>query len=208
MSLDSLRVKLKSEGSKLKAETMSNPRLAYRYAKSIIDLSQERGQLEDVFNDMLFLQKIIKDNRDLLVLLRSPVITADKKINVVEAVTAGRVTEITALFNKLLINKGRESALPEVITSFIQQYKELKQIHTVKLTTATPISQNLMDAFIEQIKRTTAIQNIELEAKVDEKIIGGFVLQTGDQLIDASVSYDLREVAKQFQNNDFIYNIR
>jgi F-type H+-transporting ATPase subunit delta len=187
---------------------MSNPRLAYRYAKSIIDLSQERGQLEDVFNDMLFLQKIIKDNRDLLVLLRSPVITADKKINVVEAVTAGRVTEITALFNKLLINKGRESALPEVITSFIQQYKELKQIHTVKLTTATPISQNLMDAFIEQIKRTTAIQNIELEAKVDEKIIGGFVLQTGDQLIDASVSYDLREVAKQFQNNDFIYNIR
>nr|WP_294877650.1 ATP synthase F1 subunit delta [uncultured Pedobacter sp.] len=187
---------------------MSNPRLAYRYAKSIIDLSQEKGQLEDVFNDMLFLQKVIKDNRDLLVLLRSPVITADKKINVVEAVTAGRVTEITALFNKLLINKGRESALPEVITSFIQQYKELKQIHTVKLTTATPISQNLMDAFIEQIKRTTAIQNIELEAKVDEKIIGGFVLQTGDQLIDASVAYDLREVAKQFQNNDFIYNIR
>lgn len=164
--------------------------------------------MEDVFNDMLFLQKVIKDNRDLLVLLRSPVITADKKINVVEAVTAGRVTEITALFNKLLINKGRESALPEVITSFIQQYKELKQIHTVKLTTATPISQNLMDAFIEQIKRTTAIQNIELEAKVDEKIIGGFVLQTGDQLIDASVAYDLREVAKQFQNNDFIYNIR
>ena len=164
--------------------------------------------MEDVFNDMLFLQKIIKDNRDLLVLLRSPVITADKKINVVEAVTTGRVTEITALFNKLLINKGRESALPEVITSFIQQYKELKQIHTVKLTTATPISQNLMDAFIEQIKRTTAIQNIELEAKVDEKIIGGFVLQTGDQLIDASVAYDLREVAKQFQNNDFIYNIR
>ena len=174
----------------------------------MIDLSQEKGQLEDVFNDMLFLQKIIKDNRDLLVLLRSPVITADKKINVVEAVTTGRVTEITALFNKLLINKGRESALPEVITSFIQQYKELKQIHTVKLTTATPISQNLMDAFIEQIKRTTAIQNIELEAKVDEKIIGGFVLQTGDQLIDASVAYDLREVAKQFQNNDFIYNIR
>ena len=187
---------------------MSNSRLAYRYAKSIIDLSQEKGQLEEVFNDMLFLQKVIKDNRDLLVLLRSPVITADKKINVVEAVTAGRITEITALFNRLLISKGRESALPEVIASFIQQYKQLKQIHTVKLTTATPIGQNLKDAFIEQIKRTTAIQNIELEAKVDEKIIGGFVLQTGDQLIDASVSYDLREVARQFQNNDFIYNIR
>jgi F-type H+-transporting ATPase subunit delta len=64
------------------------------------------------------------------------------------------------------------------------------------------------NSFIDQIKKTTAIQNIELEAKVDDKIIGGFVLQTGDQLIDASVAYDLREIAKQFKNNEFIYNIR
>lgn len=187
---------------------MSNPRLAYRYAKSIIDLSQEKGQLEEVFNDMQFLQKIIKENRDLLVLLRSPVIVADKKLKVMEAVTAGRITEITALFTKLLITKGRESALPEVITSFIQQYKELKSIHTVKLTTATPIGTELKNVFIEQIRRTSAIQNIELEANVDENIIGGFVLQAGDQLIDASVAYDLKEVAKQFRSNDFIYNIR
>src|SRR5215203_3876056 len=122
---------------------MSNPRLAYRYAKSMIDLSQEKDQLEDVFNDMLLLQTIIKDNREFLGLLRSPVVSPDKKLKVVEAVTTGRVTEITALFNKLLITKGRESALPEVISSFIQQYKELKSIHTVKLTTATPISTDL-----------------------------------------------------------------
>jgi F-type H+-transporting ATPase subunit delta len=174
----------------------------------MIDLSQEKGQLEEVFNDMQFLQKIVKENRDLLVLLRSPVITADKKLKVMESVTTGRVTEITGLFTRLLITKGRESSLPEVITSFIQQYKELKHIHTVKLTTATPISTDLKNAFIEQIRKTSPIQNIELEARVDEKIIGGFVLQAGDQLIDASVAYDLKEVAKQFRNNDFIYNIR
>lgn len=174
----------------------------------MIDLSQEKGQLEDVFNDMLLLQTIIKDNREFLVLLRSPVISPDKKLKVVEAVTAGRVTELTALFNKLLITKGRESALPEVITSFVRQYKELKNIHSVKLTTAVPISDELKNKLVEQIKRTSSIQNIELETKVDDKIIGGFVLQAGDQLIDASVSYDLKEIARQFENNDFIYNIR
>ena len=174
----------------------------------MIDLSQEKGQLEDVFNDMLLLQTIIKDNREFLVLLRSPVISPDKKLKVVEAVTAGRVTELTALFNKLLITKGRESALPEVITSFVQQYKALKNIHSVKLTTAVPISEELKNKLVEQIKRTSSIQNIELETKVDDKIIGGFVLQAGDQLIDASISYDLKEIARQFENNDFIYNIR
>ena len=174
----------------------------------MIDLSREKGQLEDVFKDMLLLQTIIKDNREFLVLLRSPVISPDKKLKVVEAVTEGRVTELTALFNKLLITKGRESALPEVITSFVQQYKELKNIHSVKLTTAVPISEELKNKLVEQIKRTSSIQNIELETKVDDKIIGGFVLQAGDQLIDASISYDLKEIARQFENNDFIYNIR
>lgn len=187
---------------------MSNPRLAHRYAKSLIDISQEKDQLENVFNDMQLLQKIIKDNRDFLTLLRSPVIAPDKKLKVVDAVTTGRVTELTGLFTKLMITKGREAYLPEVITAFIKEYKELKKIHTVQLTTAVPVSDEVKNAFIEQIKRTTAIQNIEMEAKVDDKIIGGFVLQTGDQLIDASVAYDLREIAKQFKNNEFIYNLR
>ena len=187
---------------------MSNARLAHRYAKSLIEISQEKGQLENVFNDMLLLQKIIKDNREFLVLLRSPIVTSDKKLKVMEAVTAGRITELTGLFTKLLINKGREGHLPEVITTFIKEYKDLKNIHTVKLTTAVPVSEEVKNAFIQQIRKTSPIQNIELETKVDEKIIGGFVLQAGDQLIDASISYDLKEIARQFENNDFIYNIR
>ena len=52
------------------------------------------------------------------------------------------------------------------------------------------------------------MQNIELETVVKEDIIGGFILQTGDKMVDASVSYDLKEIAKQFENNDFIYKVR
>ena len=52
------------------------------------------------------------------------------------------------------------------------------------------------------------MQQIELETTVDEKLIGGFVLQAGDQLIDASIAYDLRQIARQFDNNDFIYKVR
>ena len=40
------------------------------------------------------------------------------------------------------------------------------------------------------------MQNIELETTVDEKLIGGFVLQTGDKLIDASIAYDLKANCK------------
>jgi F-type H+-transporting ATPase subunit delta len=186
---------------------MQNPRLGTRYAKSLIDLSQERGQLETAYNDMIYLQELIR-NREFMNLLRSPVVKSDTKIKVVEAVTKGKVSELTDAFIRLMINKTRESNLPEIITAFIDQYKKIKNIHTVKLTTATPVSDTMKNAIITQLNVGSNMQNIDLQTKVDPDIIGGFVLQTGDQLIDASISYDLKQIARQFDNNDFIYKVR
>jgi len=187
---------------------MTNPRLATRYAKSLIDLSIEKSQLEKVFADMQWLQAVCKSNRDFVNVLRSPVIKSDTKKKIVDAVTKGNVGEITAAFTRLLIQKGRESNLPEIISSFIEQYKQHKQIHTVKLTTASPVSEELKNAIMDHIRNTTEIQNIELETVVNKDIIGGFVLQTGDKLVDASIAYDLKTIARQFENNDFIYRLR
>jgi F-type H+-transporting ATPase subunit delta len=187
---------------------MPNPRLAARYAKSLIDLANEKNQVEPVYQDMLFLQALCKESRDFSMLLRSPVVKADKKIAIVEAVTKGKISELTAVFNRLLINKGRELYLPEVITSFIDQYKLQKGIHTVKLTTAVPVTEEMKKQIIGQVKMQTKMENIDLRAIVNENIIGGFVLEIGDQLIDASVVYDLNKIKSQFMNNDFIYKIR
>lgn len=187
---------------------MPNPRLASRYAKALIDLSIEKGQLEQVFADMLLLQQICKSSRDFVNLLRSPIVKADAKRKIVSAITAGKISTLTSSFNALLVSKGRESNLPEIITSFISQYKAHKNIHTVKLATAVPVSDDLRKAVVEQVKKASGYTNIELEESVDESLIGGFVLQVGDKLVDASISYDLRTIARQFENNDFIYKIR
>jgi F-type H+-transporting ATPase subunit delta len=187
---------------------MPNPRLAARYAKSLIDLSIEKGQLEKVFADMQWLQAVCKSNPDFVNLLRSPVISADKKQKIIRAVTDGRVGELTTLFNQLLISKSRESNLPEIVAAFISQYKAYKKIYIVKLTTASPVSEAIKNEIINQVKKTSDMENIELETSVDENLIGGFILQTGDKLIDASIAYDLKHIARQFDNNDFVYKVR
>jgi len=187
---------------------MPNPRLAARYAKSLIDLSIEKGQLEQVYHDMQWLQAACKSSRDFLNLLRSPVIKADTKRKILEAVTAGKLSELTAGFVRLLVTKRRESNLPEIATAAINLYKEHKNIYTVQLTTAAPVDNAVRAAIIEQVKKSAGVQHIELEEKVNPDIIGGFVLQLGDKLVDASIAYDLRAIAKQFDNNDFIYKIR
>ncbi|WP_276503163.1 ATP synthase F1 subunit delta [Terrimonas pollutisoli] len=187
---------------------MPNPRLAFRYAKSILDLAIEKGKLEQVYADMELLQQICKSNPDFVSLLKSPVVKSDTKKKIVEAVTNGKISEITAAFNALLISKGRESNLPEITTAFISQYKEHKDIHSVRLTTAVPLTDEVRRVITNQVKKASGYDNIELEEKVDQDIIGGFVLQVGDKLVDASIAYDLKTIARQFENNDFIYKIR
>lgn len=187
---------------------MPNPRLAARYAKSLIDLAIEKGQLDVVYNDTLFLQGIIRGSRELANLLKSPIISPDKKDKILDAVTGGKVSVITTHFIKLLIAKGREVYLAEIVHAFIDQYKEYKGIQTVKLTTAVPVSEEVKKAIIDKVSADKNLKSIELVTAVDEKLIGGFVLEIGDEMVDGSIAFDLKNIKKQFQNNDFIYKIR
>jgi len=187
---------------------MNNPRLAERYAKSLIDLAKEKDQLNEVYDDIKFLQRICKSNRDFVALLKSPIIPEDKKNKIITSIVTGRISNLTALFIKLLASKNRESGLPEIISSYIDQYNQIKGIHKVKLTTATKISEDIKNTFISKIKSANNISNIELETAVDEKLVGGFVLEMDGKLVDASILRDLKDVKKQFQNNDYIRKLR
>jgi F-type H+-transporting ATPase subunit delta len=69
---------------------MLNPRVASRYAKSLLDLAIEKGQLEQVYNDMLYLQQLVKASREFPEPDAQPCCKSDIKIKAVNAVTAGR----------------------------------------------------------------------------------------------------------------------
>ena len=187
---------------------MQNPRLATRYAKSLVVLAQEQSQLDAVHADMKFLKDACKQSRELTNLLRSPVIKSDKKSSIVKEVLGDKVCALSAAFINLLIQKGRESNLPEIAAAVIEQYNEIKNIHLVKLTTATAASEELKQAIISKVKADAALQNVELETVVNDSIIGGFQLEYKGNLIDASIARDLRDIQKQFQKNIYVQNIR
>lgn len=197
---------LKSPGQKL--INMQNPRLAFRYAKSLVDLALEKGQLELVYNDMMLLHGICKSSRDFVNMLKSPVISADKKVKIFTAILEGKVNSFTLLFGRLLIEKRREGFLPEIIRAFIEQYRTVKGIHKVKITTATPLSATLENEIRQKVQNSLALQNVELEMAVNEDLIGGFVLETEDKLFDASIRRDLKDIKKQFMENVYIQRIR
>jgi F-type H+-transporting ATPase subunit delta len=187
---------------------MPNPRLATRYAKSLIDFSIEQGQLERVYQDILYLKSAFQSSGELVNFLNNPVINSDQKQKVVKALDAENTGEITKSFNRLLLRKGRERYLPEIAEAFIAQYKEHKGIYTVTLTTAIPASDEVKNAIISRIKRDSKMKEIELVCIVQENIIGGFILEGNGKRIDASIAYDLTKIKNRFLTNEFIYRFR
>ncbi|MBX9784063.1 MAG: ATP synthase F1 subunit delta [Chitinophagaceae bacterium] len=187
---------------------MQNPRVAGRYAKSLVGLAQEQNQLEAVYADMKYLQDVCRQSKDFTNLLRSPVIRNEVKEKVLNEVVSKHVGTLSGAFIHLLVKKNRESNLPEIAAAVIDQYNEIKNIHRVKLTTATAASEEMKAAIVAKVKAVAGLPNVELETEVKESIIGGFQLEYKGNLIDASIARDLRDIQKQFQKNVYVRNIR
>ena len=174
--------------------------VASRYAKSLLQLAVEKGQLEKVYADMLFVQSTCEQHKDFVRFLNSPIINTDKKLSVLKEVFAGHIGEMSVGFFTILTNKRREMYMGDIAKSFVSQYKEYKNILTAVITSATGIDATVKSKVLELVKQTTKGE-VELVEKVDKDLIGGFVLRIGDRQVDASVSRKLNDLRKAFTEN-------
>lgn len=183
---------------------MQNPRLATRYAKSLLDLAVEKNSVEPVLTDMQLLNDICQQSRDFAVMLSSPVIHGDKKVAIISEILKGKnINELTLAFIKLLTSKGREANLQEVAASFVSQYNTLKNIRLVKLTTATPIADSLKASIQTKVSSFMPKDTIDMRTAVDADLIGGFVLEVDDKLFDASVKKSLNEIKSKIVDHSY-----
>lgn len=187
---------------------MQNPRLSAVYAKSLADLAIEKKSLDAVYSDMRFIKSVCIASREFVQLLKSPIIFTDKKQAILTDITKGKISDLTAAFNTLLIKKGREGYLPQIADAFIEQYNIINGINSVKVTTATPLSEKNKQSILAKLKTEVGFDKVELETSVDADLIGGFVLEFNNNLVDASVARDLRDIKKQFQQNLYVQNIK
>ncbi len=180
---------------------MSSYRIATRYAKSLIDLASEKGQLESVYKDIQSLANNVKDNRELLLMLKSPIIHADKKTSVLNKIYSGSFNELSMSFLNIIVRKHREEFLPEIAQSFVDQYNEIHKVAVAQLVTATAVDDKTLAQATDIVKKETGATSVQIETSIDESMIGGFVLKFNNQLVDASIKRQLAELRKQFSLN-------
>ena len=185
---------------------MKNARAAIRYAKAILNLAKDSKEESAVNDDMLFITTTISENDEFEVMLRSPIVKASDKINVLNALFKGKVNNITLGLFHLLQDNKRIAMLASIAKQYVIIYNFDKHMQVAKVTTAVPLTEEVEKQVLAKVVALTG-KEANLVNEVNESILGGFILRVGDVQYDASISNYLNELKKEFDNSHYIPKI-
>ena len=175
--------------------------LGRRYAKALLDLAREQGEIDPVLRDVGSLADAWKTSADLREIVRNPVIPRPA----LKAAVDGVMDRLgcSKLFRNtvnLLADKGRLAHLEEVLHAL----EELAEAETgrvrVEVISAKPLNDAYYARLTEKLKRVTD-REVVLVKKQDPSLIGGVVTRVGDQVFDGSLSNRLSELKETLLAN-------
>lgn len=168
--------------------------LAGRYAGALLELAEEKKQLDAVAADLRGLQGLIRESEDLRRLLRSPLLGRDRQAQALEAILqkAG-VSDTTRRFALVVAHNGRLFALAEMIEAYLEELARRRGEVTAQVTAAQELS-DTQHRNLEQALRKTVGGKVNIDLRVDPALIGGLVVRVGSRMIDNSLSSKLHRL--------------
>lgn len=176
---------------------MSEVTIGIRYAKSLIELAQEQNIVDAIKADMDTFIATVKASSELKAVLSNPIVPQQKKVQILDGVFGDKVNKATIGFFKLMVNKGRGDVLYVTAKEYINLYNTAKHITKATVVSATPLSAANEQVITDELQKAIG-GTIQLNAKVDAALIGGFVLTVGDRQLDTSVQSALSKLRKDF----------
>lgn len=185
---------------------MKGARPALRYARAILNLAKESGLETEVNADMQFINATISESNDLQTMLKSPVIKAADKKNVLNALFSDKVNAVSLGLFSLLEENKRMVMLEPIASQYTIIYDYLKSMNVAKVTTAVALTKDMEEKVLNKVVELTG-NKTSLENIIDPSILGGFILRVGDMQYDASISNNLNELRREFDDSQYIPKI-
>ncbi len=174
---------------------MSEHRAAYRYAKALMDLAVEQGQVGGMEKDMRLILDTIQENESLRDVLRNPTRTGVDKKNALTALFKGSQPLTMELFNLLSTNK-RIDILKGIAEQFIALFEQMQGQEVATVVTAAPLNKTLEAKLLKKLQEISG-KEVTLENEIDKDLIGGFILRVGDLEYNASLSGKLEKLERK-----------
>ncbi|MBI3580389.1 MAG: ATP synthase F1 subunit delta [Ignavibacteriales bacterium] len=176
---------------------MKQLRVARRYAEAVMGLAEEQKKLDRVAEDFQALHRILKESREFVAFLRSPVVTKEKKKAAFAELSKNRFGDLTLHFFNMLVEKGREDALTEILEQFFTLRDDKLGIVTVEVKAATDLSKEQHDTIARRFEGITK-KKVRVTFSLDKGLKGGFVAKVGDTVFDGSIRRQLELMRQRF----------
>jgi len=161
--------------------------VAARYAEALFSLAQEKGQIDEIGEELTFCADLLARQFELRRVLEHPEIDNEKKQALLERTLGDRLSETTLSFLNLLIQRGRIALLSLAAEEFEAFADRARDIQRVQVTAAGELSGDQEKRLRGALEALTG-KRVELETAVDPELLAGVRVQIGDRLIDGSAA--------------------
>ena len=176
------------------SQLSSGDLISDRYASALYDLASEKKLVDVVLDDLLFIQSMIKNNKDLKLVIKSPLIKSNDKLEILQNILKSKnPNELSSTFLKVLSKNKRFQKILDIISQFKKINAQKRGDVLADITSAEKLSNEQQDNIKEQL-RTILGDKLSLNYKVDEQIIGGLIIKVGSKMIDTSLSNKINKL--------------
>ena len=165
-----------------------------RYAKALLAYVKAAKKEGKVYEEMKTLASYFERVAGLRHAVENPVLDIPTKLKLLQEAAGG--ANVSEELMGLVLEEKREKFLQFMTWSYIDLYREDKNILIGKLTTAVP-SPKLVDYLQKALSKANNAK-VELETKVDANLIGGYIVEVAGTRMDASIANQLKRVEQQF----------
>ena len=165
-----------------------------RYASALYDLAAEKKLVDPVLEDLSNLKNILKDNKELSLVVKSPLITSIDKLNIFESLLKKiNANELTSTFLKVIEKNKRFSNLASIITQFMNINSQKRGDVLADITSADELNDDQKNNITNQLKSILG-DKLSLSFDVDKNIMGGLIVKVGSKMIDTSLANKINKL--------------
>lgn len=127
--------------------------------------------------------------------LDNPALSANDEAGIVIDILDDELTEGCRNFVHVLAEYGRVSLLPEIWAQYELQKAHHEKTMDVEVVSAFDITEEEKQRLIDSLKRKLQ-REINLEAKIEKRLLGGVIIRAEDTVIDNSVRGKLDKLSR------------
>ena len=177
---------------------MNDSIIRTRYADALVKYVHETGNGASVCQQAERLAHVIGEVPDLSRMIAAKDVVADaRKRELLQAALGEPMTPELSRFIGLLLENGRIGSLRFVLLDFAERYRRSIGLRKAHLKVAVPPSEDLLKRLAALVKERTGDEAL-IDVEVDPSLIGGFVFDIDDAIIDKSVAHKLELIRLQF----------